>query len=508
MADDKKISELNPVVSLAGTELFAVVQAGETKNATISQITFAVGGRTVLSADTDYYVNDSTGSDSNDGSLTNPWLTIQHALDTISFSLDIGIYDVTVHVADGTYAETLVAQAFFGSPTRGAVKIEGNEADPTQVIISAAADLLTVTGSNSDWWFSGFTFFNNAGVASANLVFNQGNLIVGLCNFDGSSGWETYASLQSRAGYFVVGAININNNVSTGWRAGENCTISHEFSNLITGDNVPITFLQPLTCSEFILLEHFAYCKADNFVFTNPGDMTGKKFRILDGAYVAVATPDLDFFPGDAPGDIARNAGYDSWFSPVAPFPSASTVPILADVPEDLVALLSHDDVPVPNFYYNDAVFPLGLCPTLRVLTDEFSKDNDTLDDIAELSIPLAAAGRYKFKVCLMIEADATGGFQAALSAGSGGTLTLTNIQSQATAIDNGTSAIVISEFLDALDAPVSDVGPTEAYLTIEGTCLVNEAGKLVVQFAQAATNNNSMIFRGSSFEVQALRMP
>lgn len=68
------------------------------------QIPFAPPSRRLLAASRNYYVA-TTGSDSNDGlSSGTAFLTIQHAVD-MALSLDMGIYDVTISIAAGTYNE-------------------------------------------------------------------------------------------------------------------------------------------------------------------------------------------------------------------------------------------------------------------------------------------------------------------------------------------------------------------------------------------------------------------
>jgi hypothetical protein len=92
------------------------------------------GGRTILTADKDYYVR-TDGSDSNDGSAndsSHAFLTIQKAIDTAA-ALDLSIYDVTIHVADGTYTITSLIdlKAAVGA---GQIIIEGNTTTPSNVV--------------------------------------------------------------------------------------------------------------------------------------------------------------------------------------------------------------------------------------------------------------------------------------------------------------------------------------------------------------------------------------
>jgi len=82
-------------------------------------------------ANTTYYVNASTGSDSNNGlsSLT-PFATIQKALDTTA-KYNLNGYDVTINVAAGTYSN-IYLRPVNGS---GTISLIGNPSSPSTVSI-------------------------------------------------------------------------------------------------------------------------------------------------------------------------------------------------------------------------------------------------------------------------------------------------------------------------------------------------------------------------------------
>ncbi len=60
------------------------------------------GGRTKLTTNTTYYVS-TTGNDSGNGSVGNPWRTLQHACDFIATNIDFNGFDIGVSIADGAY---------------------------------------------------------------------------------------------------------------------------------------------------------------------------------------------------------------------------------------------------------------------------------------------------------------------------------------------------------------------------------------------------------------------
>lgn len=110
---------------------------------TTGRVSFPSGGvREQLAAARTYFVA-TTGSDSNTGlTASAPFLTLQKAVDTVA-ALDIGAYDVTIQLADGTHGTgALVRGPFLGT---GTVTLKGNVASPQNVILSrSAADIITV----------------------------------------------------------------------------------------------------------------------------------------------------------------------------------------------------------------------------------------------------------------------------------------------------------------------------------------------------------------------------
>lgn len=89
--------------------------------------------RTVIAATTSFYVA-STGSDSNDGSSAAPWLTMQHAIDTICATYEIakGV-TIDIRVAAGTYVGPISFTAGNGQTTDFTIRIWGVSGDKTAV---------------------------------------------------------------------------------------------------------------------------------------------------------------------------------------------------------------------------------------------------------------------------------------------------------------------------------------------------------------------------------------
>ncbi|MET3995050.1 hypothetical protein ABID65_006716 [Bradyrhizobium sp. S3.9.2] len=118
------------------------------------------GGRPVLTADRNLFVNTATGSDANDGLTSGTALaTLQKAMDVIA-ATDNSIFNNVVTVANGTYAQ-LILKSYLGS---GNVTFNGNTTTPGNVIISSASVAVyaaTVVGGNFS--FNGFRLQSSGG---------------------------------------------------------------------------------------------------------------------------------------------------------------------------------------------------------------------------------------------------------------------------------------------------------------------------------------------------------
>ena len=98
-----------------------------------------IGLREKLTASRTYYVRPD-GDDANDGLANNSggaFATIQQAVDAVFGALDLGGHNVTIQLADGTYA------AGVNQPTpqvgAGTITIQGNAAAPANVVVNVAS---------------------------------------------------------------------------------------------------------------------------------------------------------------------------------------------------------------------------------------------------------------------------------------------------------------------------------------------------------------------------------
>src|SRR5262245_35229457 len=110
--------------------------------------------REALTANRTYYVR-TDGSDVNTGlanTAAGAFLTIQKAVDTISASLDLNGFTVTVQVADGTYTGAVALKNVVGFRTSGDLVIQGNAGSPTNVVVSpTGGNGFTAVGLSALW---------------------------------------------------------------------------------------------------------------------------------------------------------------------------------------------------------------------------------------------------------------------------------------------------------------------------------------------------------------------
>ena len=142
------------------------------------------GTRSALTNATSFYVNGSTGNDSNAGTVGAPWLTIDHAVSTLLNNYDFRGFTATLNLADGTYTSGLsVGRADLTGP----LTINGNSGTPSNVVISTTNGNafysigrspfpLTVQNLKVQTTTSGWGFYADVG-ANFNLI----NIVFGAC---------------------------------------------------------------------------------------------------------------------------------------------------------------------------------------------------------------------------------------------------------------------------------------------------------------------------------------
>ena len=287
---NKKISELvAATLPLVGDESFELVQGGVNKKVPLSSL-----ARIILTADTTYYVattgNDSTG----DGSVGNPWLTVQKAIDYVGGSVDIGAWDVTIQVADGTYgAGFVVTGPWIGS---GDVTVLGNASTPANVLINAGAGDCIVCQSGGRLYLNGLKLTNTGTFG----LLSTGASYVGFQNID----FGACGNQQLRADFSAVAQALGNYTVS-----GNAQIHIISIAGIVRVQNQTVTVTGTPAFSTF-----FASCQRLGLLLVNgntySGSATGARYAANLNSVIDTSGGGANYFPGNAAGSVSTGAQY------------------------------------------------------------------------------------------------------------------------------------------------------------------------------------------------------
>ena len=253
------------------------------------------GQREKLTAARTYYTR-TDGSDSNTG-LANTaggaFLTVQKMLDTISGAIDMGPWQVTGQIADGTYAGNWALKPYVGQL---APIIQGNTTTPANVSITGTAGVLITSNYPVTWSIKGIKISTSGSYGFASQ--NGSQLSSYNIEFGTVAGPHMYAAKG--------GTITL----STNYVISGNATYHHYTDKggviICAGRTVTITNTPAFTA--------FAFCDS-GWQWLNgntySGSATGKRFVIDLGGQIQTASGSLTYLPGDAAG-TNTNGGYDN----------------------------------------------------------------------------------------------------------------------------------------------------------------------------------------------------
>lgn len=293
---NKKISDLTAATTpLAGTELLEIVQSGTSKQVAARYI--AAINREILSSARTYYVR-TDGSDSNNG-LANTsggaFLTVQKAIDTVAYGIDLDGYAVTIQIADGTYTGANVLRQFIGA---GSVTIQGNNSTPANVVISTTSahcfsmssrSLYTIKDMKLQTTTSGWAIV----CTSASQV-SYSNLNFGAC----ASGHIYSANggiVASSTSYAISGSAPVH----------VQATLNGQWTS--TGGTVTLTGT-PAFSTGFVVAANIGVIYAGGTSYS--GSATGKRYDATLNATISSNGGGSNFFPGDSAGTTATGGQY------------------------------------------------------------------------------------------------------------------------------------------------------------------------------------------------------
>lgn len=268
-----------------------------------------------LSANANYYVNSTTGSDAYDGTASTvggghgPWATLQHAMTFIS-QFNLNGFSITVNVANGTYG-VLSLQAVAGS---GNVNWVGNSGTPASCIISGAGTSLScISGAycGQAHTFNGFAL-TTSGVYSGDPmigvhIFGSGTKLQ-LSNMSYGSCPGGHISAEQGATLIIAG-----NEFVTGGAAGSvggngfhiNCATG---AQLQTPAPINCTVTTAVSFAEgWFIASSVSFGQVLYGSLTGGGNVTGQRYNVNTNAVISTNGGGATYYPGTVAG--ANNSG-------------------------------------------------------------------------------------------------------------------------------------------------------------------------------------------------------
>lgn len=131
-----------------------------------------------LSANTNFYVNASTGSDSNNGlTAGTAWATISKALTVLQQNYDLAGFTATINVAAGSYAPGVVTGSFVGAIASNSVQIVAAGAVTVTNPSGGTPGCFYATGGAQFAISGSFTLVNNNSGASCAQASGSGSIL-------------------------------------------------------------------------------------------------------------------------------------------------------------------------------------------------------------------------------------------------------------------------------------------------------------------------------------------
>jgi hypothetical protein len=218
------------------------------------------------------------------------FLTLQKAVDVVG-GLDVGIFDVTIQVRDGTYTGAITLKNFVGA---GRCTILGNVTTPANVLVSVTgSDCVIGNDIQSRWKLQAFKLQQNTNdfiqISMRHSNIELENMNYGLAAANGIQVFGGMGSvIRSNGSYAISG--------SAGWHLylDNNSVFYGSGSQTITLTGTP-AFAQ-------------AFCRVFNGAnyrtgtITLSGSATGSRYAVLNGGVIDTAGGGATYLPGNAAG--------------------------------------------------------------------------------------------------------------------------------------------------------------------------------------------------------------
>lgn len=249
-----------------------------------------------LAAPRTYYVR-TDGSDSNDG-LSNTsggaFLTIQKAIDT-AVALDLGLHDVTIQIADGTYSGANRLKPYVTGG--GVITIRGNTTTPANVLVNVSGSDAFRGPGCGNWTLDGMKLQATTGRAVFALgktsQVDMRNINFGPCTYE-------HILADNGAVVRLLGAISISGAATA-------------FANAATGSFVTAASIG-ITLVSTPAVGVFAACSMTGVVvmqaITFSGSSTGQRYNVSGNGVIQTYGGGPNYLPGSVTGSATTGGQY------------------------------------------------------------------------------------------------------------------------------------------------------------------------------------------------------
>jgi hypothetical protein len=266
------------------------IPTGDARWAPIGGGTF----RTRLTNTANYYVA-TTGNDSNPGTSGSPWLTIQHALNYIQQSIDLGGFTATINVADGTYTGSVL---LFGPFTGGEVILQGDTGNPANCIISTtSANGISLGGNSFLTLGGGFSLQTTTSGDGIAVDDNSYLKILGPMNYGACAG--NHINVFGGSQIFIDGNETISAGAATHLNASQR-------AGIIKSSGMTTTLSGTPAFTTFVNCVNQSYIEDTGTTYS--GSATGTRFAVASNAAINTNGGGANYYPGNSAG-TGTNAG-------------------------------------------------------------------------------------------------------------------------------------------------------------------------------------------------------
>ncbi|HZR87903.1 MAG TPA: hypothetical protein VFB02_13925 [Bradyrhizobium sp.] len=294
-------------------ELIAVVLAAglSPSKTALNQLLTAIQtlGRVKLTAATTFYVNASTGSDSNTGlDSGHAWQTIQHAINVLATDYDLNGQTVTIQLADGTYGSFQVWGKFLGQSQAAAqVIINGNAGAPSNVLISSSTTTISAR-AHAAFRLQNLKVASTDGTGATSCVSSQEAAIIEI-----GTGFVMGANSPNGQHFNVDigGIIDIIANYQIAGAAGSHYWGGNN-GNIIVESGLTITITgSPSFSGAFAWISRGTGLDLRNGSQNFTGSMTGQRYFVSSNGVISVYGMGPNVLPGSIAGATSTGGEYN-----------------------------------------------------------------------------------------------------------------------------------------------------------------------------------------------------